>query len=85
MPPLKRPTKSADKHDTGVINSTGLRVKKPELALGQMPSLMIPSAKMFSPIRNRLVLWYMQTTMGAAHHSRIFCDFFSRPIVTTLH
>jgi hypothetical protein len=50
-----------------------------------MLNLMIPSAKMFSPNRNRLLLWDMQTAMGAAHHPRISCDFLSSLIVATLH
>jgi hypothetical protein len=80
-----RQIKSVDKHGRGAVDSTGLRVKKPELVLGQMLNLMIPSAKMFSPNRNRLLLWNVQTAMGAAHHSRISCDFLSSLIVATLH
>ena len=80
-----RRIKSVDKHDRGAADSTGLRVRRRELILGQMLNLMIPSAKMFSPNRNRLLLWDVQPAMGAAHHSRVSCDFLSSLIVATLH
>ena len=51
----------------------------------EMLNLMIPSAKMFSPNRNRLLLWDVQPAMGATHHSRISCDFLSSLIVATLY